>query len=420
MSSFVPQISRVKGISDKRRLPRLGKIRLGVKVPVNGKPGKFYPKDVDYFVCPQEVIRVFGEKPQKLEIMFPLNELEAIFPQALTWYGASKGVKCKGDNEVAYRHKDACDGDCHAHTADMWHERTCPCDKLKSDTNPKGECSLRGHLLFMIPKVSMGGVYQLDTGSYNSTVDLNSGVDYIRQILMLATEGKTDRFALLPITLERVPRKTSGGESGVQQTHYTLRLTCNLTLDELAARRKDPGILQVQEKLKQLALPEIVDENPELDAEGVIEHEQEQQQGPLGPINPPVEVTNYKDAATAIINAGPGVTPLKLVSPNGTEAPPLTQEPPPDDGAPPYVPEGEELPKAAEEPEPQPVKQEEMAELATKQQIDVICSQMKKKKITAETYKAQFTFPVSSTPKDMVNTVLDWIRQYSQQYDTRT
>nr|MBC8477840.1 hypothetical protein [Dehalococcoidia bacterium] len=62
----------IKGISEIVRLPRLGKIRLGLREDT-GK-GSIYPLPTDYFVCPEEVKRVFGEKPRELRIMFPTED----------------------------------------------------------------------------------------------------------------------------------------------------------------------------------------------------------------------------------------------------------------------------------------------------------------------------------------------------------
>ena len=39
------RVRRIKGLSDKRRMPRLGKIRLGIKAKTSG--GKEFPRDVE-------------------------------------------------------------------------------------------------------------------------------------------------------------------------------------------------------------------------------------------------------------------------------------------------------------------------------------------------------------------------------------
>ena len=252
-NTFAPQFNRVKGISEKRRLPRLGKIRLGVK-KISSK-GKEYPAEVDYFVCPPEVQKVFGEQPKELEIMFPINEVESIFPQSYTFYGSSKGVKCKGDGEHAMERENG-DG--------KWIEKTCPCEKLDNG------CSLSGHLMFMIPSVSVGGVFQLDTGSYNTTVDINSGLDYVSAMV--------GRFSMIPLILKRLPRVTYG--AGSKQTHYCLQIELRIPLERLNEIRQDTNrvITTVQ-----YALPPAEDENPVFD-EGatVVQEEEEKTYGETG------------------------------------------------------------------------------------------------------------------------------------------
>ena len=51
----------IKGIPEIVRLPRLGKIRLGIKKKIDA--GVSYPSPTDYFVYPNELKKVFGEKP---------------------------------------------------------------------------------------------------------------------------------------------------------------------------------------------------------------------------------------------------------------------------------------------------------------------------------------------------------------------
>jgi len=100
-NGFVQRVTTIKGLSDKRRLPRLGIIRLGIKK--KSAKGVEYPAEVDYFVVPPEVQKLYGEKPKELDVMIPLNEIEAVFPCAYKHYGSSKGLKCSGDGEKAWR-----------------------------------------------------------------------------------------------------------------------------------------------------------------------------------------------------------------------------------------------------------------------------------------------------------------------------
>jgi hypothetical protein len=132
----------IKGVSERRRLPRLGKIRLGVKVLA--KNGQGYPAEVDYFVVPPEVQQVYGPKPKMLDVMFPVQDRGVIFPQALKWYGAGRGLKCIGDGERAMRLNEQ--------TGAM-ESMDCPCPLYE-----QRQCQRRAHLMVILPKINMGGI----------------------------------------------------------------------------------------------------------------------------------------------------------------------------------------------------------------------------------------------------------------------
>lgn len=75
----------IKGLTEMRRMPRIGKLHLGIKVTKNKKGEECppYPKAVDYFVYPEadapggellgQLNKAFGEKPKELRIVFPLE-----------------------------------------------------------------------------------------------------------------------------------------------------------------------------------------------------------------------------------------------------------------------------------------------------------------------------------------------------------
>jgi len=221
---FKQKFTRIKGLSAIRRLPRLGKIRLGIKV-INEKTKKEYPKEVDYFVCPAEVKAFFGDQPKELTISFPINDPEVIFPQSLKWYGSSAGLKCRGDGETALRLNEE--------TKEM-EERSCPCELLD-----EGKCHQRASLVFMLPSVKIGGVYQIDLSSYHSIVDLNSGIDYARTLL-------NGQIAFVPFKLRRVPRETHA--DGKKQIHYTLTLELDINAKELTQLREGQKLFYGQGK----------------------------------------------------------------------------------------------------------------------------------------------------------------------------
>lgn len=200
----------IKGLSDIRRLPRLGSIHLGVKKTASS--GKEYPAEVDYFVCPPAVQAVFGEKPTELRIMFPVDNDGVFFQQWNKRYTTSL-LQCKGDGEKAFTWGD--DGN--------MKEIPCPCEKLGA------ECKPIGTLQFLIPDVPGAGVWQITTSSKTSIVDVNSSIAFVR-----ATCG---RVHMIPLILKREKREMQRVEGGQtkKSTHYTLKIDVdkNVTLRQL-------------------------------------------------------------------------------------------------------------------------------------------------------------------------------------------
>jgi len=238
---FRQKFTRISGLSAIRRLPRLGKIRLGVK-KVSQKTGKEYPSETDYFVCPAEIKKFYGDEPKELNIAFPMNDPEVIFPQCYKWYGSSMGLKCRGDGETALRLNEE--------TKNM-EERECPCELLDS-----GKCQQRASLVFMMPGIKIGGVYQIDLSSYHSIVDINSGIDYARALL-------NDNIAFVPFKLKRVPKETHA--DGKKQVHYTLQLELDITAKELSELQNGKRLFYGQNKRYEIEAPEE-DKNPAYDS----------------------------------------------------------------------------------------------------------------------------------------------------------
>jgi len=244
--TFKQGVTRINGLSDRRRLPRLGVIRLGIKAQ-SEKSGKEYPVETDYFVVPDEVAEIYGGKPKELDVMLPLNEIEAVFPQAYKYYGSSKGLKCQGDGNVSYR--------INSETKTM-EEGECPCDLLE-----EGKCKQSGTLMVILPKVSVGGIYQIRTSSFNSIVDVNSGLDYVQALL--------GRFALVPLTLRRVKTETHHDEK--KQNHYTLQIIFDGDINTLNALRSDNNRILEGPRYQ---LPAPVEQNPELEPVDIIVDEE--------------------------------------------------------------------------------------------------------------------------------------------------
>ena len=190
----------IKGISDKVRFPRLGKIKIGEKTE------KGYPRSLDYFLCPDEVKKVYGDEPKELDILFPVDSLDAIFPQYLKWYGKGSGLKCWGDGETAHRFN--------KETNDI-EEIEClfeECPEYESKN-----CKKLANLNFMLPKVQGLGIYQLATSSMNSILNINSTLALISGI----TGGK---ISMIPFKL--VVSREEAQVEGKKLTISVLNLRC--------------------------------------------------------------------------------------------------------------------------------------------------------------------------------------------------
>lgn len=244
------EFTRIKGAySTLRKFPPLGKIRLGMKV--KNRQGVEYPVETAHFVAPPEVQRVYGEEATELDVMFYSDDETKVFVQKYAMYGSGSGLKCHGDGERAARYNE--------HLG-QWVPQQCPCPHLRSDENPKGQCGPVSHLMVMLPKVNLGGCYQITTRSFHATVGINSSLDLIRAL--------AGRIALVPLKLRRVPTEIQ--KDGRKQTHYILTLTLDATLPQLAELRQHPEALLIPAQY-QIEAP--IDINPATDPVDIDESE---------------------------------------------------------------------------------------------------------------------------------------------------
>ncbi|HHV27396.1 MAG TPA: hypothetical protein GXX63_09400 [Tissierellia bacterium] len=196
----------IKGISDYRRLPRLGKIKLGKRNMEN----KGIPYQTEYFVCPEEVQAVYGPEPTELDIMFPANDMEIIFPQYYKKYGKT-GLKCKGDGQNA----------------------TCMVkgELIEKDCTPNSPecsgCKPIGTLNFTLPKIAGFGAWQIWTSSWNSIVNLNSSIDMIK----VMTGGKI-AFIPLKLILQEHNAVIQSDKGQFQKKVYVMSLNIDSTMGE--------------------------------------------------------------------------------------------------------------------------------------------------------------------------------------------
>ncbi|KKL21698.1 hypothetical protein LCGC14_2442830, partial [marine sediment metagenome] len=234
-------------ISDIRRLPRLGRIRLGIKK--EGQRGP-YPHAVDYFVCPEEVKAVHGDTPRELPIMFPNDDLEVVAPQWMKCYSYSQGLICRGDGKNCRRKVDTTTGDFANRDTKEWDMIDgLPCDPEHCPKIGDKQCRRMMSLMFILPQVPGLGVYQLDTSSFFSIVNMNSQLaegGFLRHF----TGG---RIAFIPLILPIEPRDVTPPGIG-RKTVHILNVRAEVMLaDIIRISRQRP---------EQVILPALSEDEP--------------------------------------------------------------------------------------------------------------------------------------------------------------
>ncbi|HHV62348.1 MAG TPA: hypothetical protein GXX51_06890 [Firmicutes bacterium] len=220
----------IKGLSEVRRLPRIGKVRLGIK-ETSQKSGNEFPRPVDYFVvnadqttseaAAEAFHRVYGDKPRELDIMFPVEDRDKFFAQFYRRYGSGTGLLCKGDGETAM--------ELNRETGEI---QEIECNPTECEWVQKGHCRPVGTLQFLLYKVPGLGVWQIDTSSYNSIINLNSAIDFVRAL----TGG---RIAMIPLKLVIRPKEVQ--VEGKKKTVYVLDLAQEgIRLQDILTASKAP------------------------------------------------------------------------------------------------------------------------------------------------------------------------------------
>ena len=200
-------MSPIKGVSELRRIPRLGKIRLGIK-EISSRTQNPYPQATDFFVVPDKIKSYVGDKPTKLPIMFPTEKPEEFAQQWLRCYSFTQGQICKGDGVTSLRKVDVVTGAIADHTTQEWvftigtcDPDTCPEYTGDPERGIKPQCRRVMNLLFLLPDVPGFGVWQLDTSSFYSIININSCLDFIKRLC--------GRISFIPLTLSMEPMEVT-------------------------------------------------------------------------------------------------------------------------------------------------------------------------------------------------------------------
>lgn len=261
-------MSPIKGLTERRRLPRIGKIHLGVRVKPEGKAE--HPKATDHFVFdpehPQykELVDTYGEKPKELRIIFPLDEPEQFASQYYRLYSRTRGLVCKGDGETALRMVDTTTGDKANRDSKEVQNKEMVCHGKEYPEYGRRGCGEVMNLQFLLPEVSGFGIWQIDTGSINSIMNVNNSIDLVRQIY--------GRVSMVPLVLALEPKEVINPEDGKKKTVRVLNIRSqDNMLDAFRKSRLQPLELMEASYFSDDELPEAGDTAPFIDLPTVSE-----------------------------------------------------------------------------------------------------------------------------------------------------
>jgi hypothetical protein len=220
----------IKNLSEEVRMPRLGKIHLGIKV--KNAAGVEYPQKTEYFVLPKEnsdyqrIVDLFGEKPKALRILIPVEDEELWASQYYKMYDMTRGLICKGDGEMAMRMIDVKTGTFANKTTETVTMKEWTCAGKECPEYQAKKCGETMNLRFILPEVPGLGVWQIDTGSINSILNINSCAKMIK-----AAFG---RISMVPLSLTLEPIDVNNPETGKKQKVFVLNLRSTVTMAQLA------------------------------------------------------------------------------------------------------------------------------------------------------------------------------------------
>ena len=254
MTSTVNIPSGIRGVSEERRTPRLGKIRLGKqvankngcrdhKVAQQGCPFCFHPVMSPHFVFDagtpvgDTLYEMFGAECAEIPVAFPSDDPSEFAPRNLEMWGAGT-MKCRGNGESAlalvqpvefkkYTSRvEASGGQRLQPPTEVWASTSragnasreavepvrevIPCFGLGYDGEPPcvkyGEgkdCKPTMRLHVIVRGFPGLGTFEVDTGSLGNINEVDNFLAYLGQY----TGG---RFAMIPLFMRLVPRKVRG------------------------------------------------------------------------------------------------------------------------------------------------------------------------------------------------------------------
>jgi len=253
----------IKDLTDSVRLPRLGKIHLGIRHPEKGYPMKtdYFVFDKDHPVTP-EAHRIFGTEPRLLRIYIPSEDDNVWCAQYYQSYDMTHGLVCRGDGDKALMMVDNKTEELAGPKSEQVSLVDIPCPGKECKHYQAKKCHERMSLRFLIPELPGLGVWQIDTGSINSILNVNSSASLIRSAFK--------RISLIPLELTLEPCQVNNPETGKKQTVYVLNLRTNVTIVQLAEQAREESRKLLVAPLEDYDPAELWDDIPSATAPDTV------------------------------------------------------------------------------------------------------------------------------------------------------
>ena len=221
----------IQRLVNRQRLPRIGKIKLGVTV-TKMKDGRevSFPSEVAWFVCPPELTELYGDKPTRLPILFPSDDIEKVLPTRYEVYsGGLLTLDCDGENAVSIPKKGP--------------EVRFACERPMGEPGkPTPECKCGAKAKGQLNVIVLGGgigTYQITVGGEQRLADLLTQLHIYRETFgsLKAVNGHP-----IPFEIVRVPQTSQirkGGEDGERLTRegYPVKIVCHFTAEQALEAR---------------------------------------------------------------------------------------------------------------------------------------------------------------------------------------
>ena len=202
--------------------------------------------------------------------MFPTDDETQWASQYLRCYSENGNLICRGDGETAVAKVETINREASSKGETISKLLEMPCNPDRCPMYKQGYCRRVMNLQFLLPDCPGFGVYQLDTSSFYSIVNINSCVDLIRRIC--------GRISFIPLVLSLEPIEVT--PPGIKKkTVHVLAIRSDVKLVDIQRLGKIPP--------ERILLPSVQEEEPPEDLfpeQTLVEAEAREEQPPAEPV----------------------------------------------------------------------------------------------------------------------------------------